>query len=120
MTPLDKDQIVTIGNKPDYFKNERGEEVRTEPYLRVIMDKLIRHKKIYIKTMPYPEKLGKLQELFELLKFFGVVEIENRKRVFEQGIKNPDKQVEIIIIIWEIHPKLVVYRDIEIYRKMRE
>ena len=120
MTPLnvDKDQMVIIGNKPDFVKDSRGGEIRTEPYLRVVIDKLIRHQKIYIKTMPFPEKLGRLQELFELLKFYGVTEIENRKRIFEPSIKNPEKKTEVMIITWEMHPKMVVYRDIEIYRKM--
>ena len=116
---IDKDQIVTIGNKPDYIRNEKGEEIRTEPYLKVILDKLIRHKKIWIQVMNSSEKLGRLQEYFELLKYYAVVEINNRKMITEPHRTNPNKKFQYMLICWEIHPKLVVYREIEIYRKMK-
>ena len=124
----DDRQIITIGNQPDIVKlcpeckasnNIKNAEIRIEPYMRIILDRLKEFNEIYIKTFPYPAKLGKIQEIFERLHYYGVCEIKPRKRVFEQHKVNPDKKIEIMIITWELHPKLQVYREIEILRKMK-
>lgn len=123
MSPLpdgiNEEQIIIIGKKPDFVKLADGTEIKTEPYLRPIMDRLTRFHQVWIKTIPSPEKLGKIQEMFEILKHYGIVEVKNRKIMTEPHKTNPDKKFEYMFICWENHPKLVVYREIEIYRKLK-
>lgn len=121
-------QLIVIGNQPEMIKlcdeckqrnNLKNDDIKIEPYMRIILDRLKEFNKIYIKTMPYPDRLGKIQEIFERLHYYGICEVESRRKVWEEHRKDKTKKVQVMIITWELHPKLQVYREIEISRKIK-
>ena len=108
---LPNDTII-IGNKPEFIHDPKtSETIPTEPYLRSIMARLLQHNYVIIKTLPYPDKMAKINGIYELLKGFGVREIYgSRKRVYEK-LSNPDlKKVEVIHIKWEMIDRMKKYK----------
>ena len=117
---IDKERTIIIGNKPEsVIDTKTGDTINTEPYLRSILLRLMEFDYIYIKTQPQPEKLAKISSIYEILQWFGVRELKgDRKFAYESWNPNKEK-VKVIIIKWQIIPRLLKYRE-ELMSEMQE
>lgn len=88
----------------------RTNVVQSEPYFRTIAENLAQKDHVSIKTFPNPNKLARLISIFEILKNFGVQEIEVRKFIHEPRKENPDEKFKTMLIRWDITPELKEYR----------
>lgn len=109
------EDTMVIGNKPEYvFDPKTNQTIATEPYLRTIMLKIFHHGHVYIKLLPYPDKLAKVSQIYELIKHFGVREIYgSRKFIYEEdwGDSNSKEKIKILLIKWEMIDRLKKYND---------
>ena len=86
----------------------------------MILSRLAKFEYIYIKTIPYPDKLGKIEEIYKMLQPFGVVEvIGSRRFIYEPDRKNPADKIKVMLIRWDIIPKLQAYRE-ELANQIKE
>lgn len=66
---------------------------------------------VYIKSLPFPSKLAVVEEIFQSLDHLGVREIEKREKIEERDLKNPDKIHKIMIIRWDLIPRIIKYKE---------
>lgn len=128
-----EDMIITIGNKPLFYKTQtcskcnsligngiESKEIRAEPYLRAILTRIGKYPHIYIKTLPDPNKLGHIMEMYELLKPMGVRHIRGNVWDLTETKKNDvNLKVKVRIIRWDIIPRLEGYRE-ELRNEIKE
>ncbi|MEK6883868.1 MAG: hypothetical protein AABY22_29835 [Nanoarchaeota archaeon] len=112
--------IITIGNKPLFYKTPDNKEIRAEPYLRAILTRIGKYPHVYIKTNPDPVKLGHIMELYELLKPMGIRHIRGNVWDLTETKKNDNLlKVRVRVIRWDIIPRLEAYRE-ELRNEIRE
>lgn len=108
---------MIIGNKPEaVFDAKTNQMIPTEPYLRPILSRLSHFGYVKIKVIPHPDKLAKVSQLYEILKWFGIREIYgSRKFIYEeQWLKTPNQnpeKVKIMLIRWDMIDRLKKYKD---------
>ena len=93
------DRCIKLGIKTD------------ETYLRTILNKLFKYDSIYIKIFPYPDKFAKVAEYYSMLREFGVEEVRQREKIQEIDKYDSKKFVDVVLIKWEIVPKLKMHRE---------
>lgn len=106
-----EDNVVIIGNKPDKVITKDGQLIEVYPYLKPVIQRLAFFDSITIKTIYQPNKLSKINEIFEIIKWFGVREIQSRKFVYEPNKSNPNEKIKMMIIKWEIAPQVKFLRE---------
>lgn len=120
MTPEKKEKqkteedTIIIGNKPEYiFDPKTNQTILTEPYLRPILSRLSQYGHVYIKLLPHPDKLAKISQIYEVLKWFGIREIYGSRKFIYEKDWNPNStdKVKILIIKWEMIDRLKKYKD---------
>ena len=92
------DRIITIGNKDN------------EVYLSTILNKLITHEHVFIKAVPLPKYLMKVNYCYSILVNFGVVRIDNPLKMTEKS-KKDNGEFEIVVFKWEIIPRIKQWRE---------
>lgn len=95
-----KCKLIIIGNKTD-----------DEVYLKPILQRISRYDCVYIQTFPYQDRLTKIQEYYLQLSRLGVKEVEKREKIKIQSNKDSKKYVDVILIKWEVIPRLMQYRE---------
>lgn len=106
--PENDDMIVRLGSKDD------------EVYLRTILSKLSQYSHIYITIEPVPPKLLKVREYYSYLKMLGVKEIVKREKISSPSLKDPKKIMQLIVIKWEVIPRLMKYREEIVKEELEE
>jgi len=82
------------------------------PYLIAVLTKLSNNEFIFIKTPAYPDRMAKAAEILEMIKPYGIVEpYNNREFYFVNSPKNFNQNTRWVSIKWELHPKLITYRE---------
>ena len=82
------------------------------PYLIAILTKLSNKEYIFIKTPAYPDRMAKAAEILEMIKPYGVTEpYDNREFYYVNSASNPNQKTRWVSIKWELHPKIITYRE---------
>jgi len=109
------DDTVIIGNKPEFIYDAKtNQTISTEPYLRPILQKIVNYGYINIKLLPHTDKMAKVSQMYEMLKWFGIREIYgSRKFIMEQDWSNPksDEKVKVLLIRWVMIERLKKYKE---------
>jgi len=109
------DDTIIIGNKPEYlFDAKSGQTIPTEPYLRPILQRLANYGYVNIKMLPHPDKMAKVSQMYELLKYLGIREIYgSRKFIMEDEWNNPNskEKVKVLLVRWEMIDRLKKYKE---------
>lgn len=95
--PEDKDKVIILGDKPD------------ESYLRTIMKRLSEVDYVYIQVLRVPKKLAKVEEYYQMFRWFGIRRVEKIFDIPAPDKWNPDMKARVFK--WELIPKLIRYRD---------
>lgn len=117
--PIEKkklqDDTIIIGNKPEFvFDVKTNQTIPTEPYLRPILQRIANYGYVNIKLLPHMDKMAKVSQIYEMLKWFGIREIYgSRKFIMEQEWSNPgsDEKVKVLLIRWEMIERLKKYKE---------
>ena len=106
------ENTIIIGNKPEFVVDAKGNSIRTEPYLRGIISRLNEFDYVYIKSLPHPDKLAKISELYETLRWQGVKEIYgSRKFIYEDSTNSATEKIKVMLIKWEQIDRLKKYKQ---------
>ena len=119
ITDSNPDNTIIIGNQIDntrikcqHCKEEIVVPGSVDPYLAAILRRLSEREYIYIKTFPFPDRIGKIRELYEYLRMYGVIEFDGERRdIEEESTKYPGKMLKVRYIRWRIHPTLNLLRE---------
>lgn len=109
------DNTVIIGNKPEMmFDQKTNQYIPTEPYLRIIISYLGQYGYVYLKVVPHPEKIARVNQIYELLRWIGIYEMKgDRKFIYVDGWQNKElkEKVKVMLIKWQMIPRMVEYRE---------
>jgi len=109
------DDTIIIGNKPEFIYDQKlNQTIPTEPYLRPILQRIANYGYVNIKLLPHMDKMAKVSQIYEVLKWFGIREIYgSRKFIMEPEWNNSksDEKVKVLIIRWEMIERLKKYKE---------